>query len=598
MTWLSSIRFGWGALRAAGRTSPGRLAVILLAIALENASAIAAPLILGLGLQRALTSQDGAVVAVAAYVGAVFLASAGSYLTHALYGRIEQSVQSEWMADGLTSSLASHPEARARRETSEVSYAIDALGGCLRDALSSMALSVAPSTVRVVAGACAIAAVAGPGAVVVYGLGIVAYLWVSSPLAAVHQKRQSEFFGACLTNFGGLSNAAGMWREARLFGSAPFLAARYRTSRLPVEELGIASYRATRNLVLTQTGLVAAIVAAVLGLHLASTGTGPESLGSIVSLAGVTLAAVNPLQSVGFAMSTLAAAVAKHEESTRVLRAGAPEGSTGLTTVTRAQADPEPTRSTEPTLTPPAGESPASPAAGDVRRSTPEIAVSGLGLPGLSEGARLTAGRPIWVTGPSGSGKTTLLEQLIGLRSSGGATLTIHVPGRDAADAVGASDLTTGAGRPGAAGTPGAAVAGPAAPIAYLPQESRLLESPAAANVDFGRELPPEAATSGLDALGLASLAAGGPRGDELVGGDASVLSGGETRRVCLARTLAGSEPLVVLDEPTTGLDAAARKRAWAAIEARAATAVVLVATHDTDAPRRPGDPVVTLKPR
>ncbi len=463
MTWVTSIRFGWGALRAAWHNRPRSLFAVLLAIALENASAIATPLILGIGLQQALTNPEGTVVAmvIAAYTAALFLASAGSHLAHTLYGRIEQSVQSEWMADGLASSLGSHPEARAAKDTSEVSYALDALGGCLRDALSSMVRSILPSTVRVVAGAAAIAAVAGLGPVIVYLLGIAVYLWLSSPLAAVHQKRQSEFFGACLTNFGSLSNAAGMWRESRLFGASPFLAQRYRAPRLPVEDLGVASYRATRNLVLTQTGLVSLIIGAVLALHRASAGADAEALGSIVSLAGVTLAAVNPLQTVGFALSMLAAAVATHEESMKTVRPAAPEGSAALTELAvRSVNEGDPRPAAEP---------------GAV------LTVSGLGVPALPDGTSLGAGRPIWVLGPSGSGKTTLLEQIIGLRSSGGAQLTVSTPHSDS--------------------SPDAATA-----IAYLPQESRLLETTAAENVDFGRGLAPTSAAAGLDALGLAPL--------------------------------------------------------------------------------------------
>jgi ABC-2 type transport system ATP-binding protein len=58
-------------------------------------------------------------------------------------------------------------------------------------------------------------------------------------------------------------------------------------------------------------------------------------------------------------------------------------------------------------------------------------------------------------------------------------------------------------------------------------------------------------------------------------------LSGGETRRVDLACALMGSPELVILDEPTTGLDPESRREVWrlvAALRDRGATA--LITTH------------------
>ncbi|GLW29142.1 ABC transporter ATP-binding protein [Actinoplanes regularis] len=58
-------------------------------------------------------------------------------------------------------------------------------------------------------------------------------------------------------------------------------------------------------------------------------------------------------------------------------------------------------------------------------------------------------------------------------------------------------------------------------------------------------------------------------------------LSGGERRRLDLAIALAGHPPVLLLDEPTAGLDLEARERAWTLIrERRAAGAAVLLTTH------------------
>jgi ABC-2 type transport system ATP-binding protein len=58
-------------------------------------------------------------------------------------------------------------------------------------------------------------------------------------------------------------------------------------------------------------------------------------------------------------------------------------------------------------------------------------------------------------------------------------------------------------------------------------------------------------------------------------------LSGGETRRVDLACTLMGSPELVVLDEPTTGLDPESRREVWRLVsDLRDGGATVLITTH------------------
>ncbi len=58
-------------------------------------------------------------------------------------------------------------------------------------------------------------------------------------------------------------------------------------------------------------------------------------------------------------------------------------------------------------------------------------------------------------------------------------------------------------------------------------------------------------------------------------------LSGGETRRVDLACTLMGNPELVILDEPTTGLDPESRREVWQLVSAlRDRGATVLITTH------------------
>ncbi|MBF0671723.1 MAG: ABC transporter ATP-binding protein [Salinibacterium sp.] len=58
-------------------------------------------------------------------------------------------------------------------------------------------------------------------------------------------------------------------------------------------------------------------------------------------------------------------------------------------------------------------------------------------------------------------------------------------------------------------------------------------------------------------------------------------LSGGQKRRISVALAFVGRPKLVLLDEPTTGLDVDARKVLWAAVQAQqAAGATVVVTSH------------------
>lgn len=73
-------------------------------------------------------------------------------------------------------------------------------------------------------------------------------------------------------------------------------------------------------------------------------------------------------------------------------------------------------------------------------------------------------------------------------------------------------------------------------------------------------------------------------------------LSGGEQRRVLLARALATEAPIILMDEPTTGLDIAHALRFLALVHtlARAGRAIVLV-LHDLEQVRRHSDLALLL---
>ncbi|WP_417514415.1 thiol reductant ABC exporter subunit CydC [Marinobacter sp.] len=71
---------------------------------------------------------------------------------------------------------------------------------------------------------------------------------------------------------------------------------------------------------------------------------------------------------------------------------------------------------------------------------------------------------------------------------------------------------------------------------------------------------------------------------DTWLGSAGSRLSGGEARRVALARVLLSPEPLVILDEPFTGVDAATRERITRQIDAWLEGKTVISLAHGPDA--------------
>jgi putative ABC transport system ATP-binding protein len=166
-------------------------------------------------------------------------------------------------------------------------------------------------------------------------------------------------------------------------------------------------------------------------------------------------------------------------------------------------------------------------------------------------------GESLAVTGPSGSGKTSLLAILSGLAAPTAGEVYV--------DGV----LLTG-------------FAGPAHGVSVVLQGYGLVSLlTAAENVEIALRAagrPPraaaQAARAALAQLGLEAHA------DQLV----EELSGGQQQRTAVARALALEPRLLIADEPTAELDAAARAIALArmfSVPARGGSLVL--ATHDPD---------------
>lgn len=87
-----------------------------------------------------------------------------------------------------------------------------------------------------------------------------------------------------------------------------------------------------------------------------------------------------------------------------------------------------------------------------------------------------------------------------------------------------------------------------------------------------------------LHLLELAPLLDSLPRGlDSWLGEHGRAVSGGEARRIALARMLLADFPVLILDEPTAGIDPATARRLRDNLEPRLAGKTVVMFSHDTD---------------
>ena len=162
------------------------------------------------------------------------------------------------------------------------------------------------------------------------------------------------------------------------------------------------------------------------------------------------------------------------------------------------------------------------------------------------------------VIGPNGAGKSTLLKLIAGLIHPTSGSLSVL------------------------GGPPGSA----AKSVAYLPQAEAVdWEFPVTvgevvmmgryARLGFGRQPGPtdrERVAAALETVGMA----------EAVQRQIGALSGGQRRRVFLARAIAAEPELYLLDEPVTGVDARTQEELMDVLEAEArAGKTVIATTHD-----------------
>ena len=177
---------------------------------------------------------------------------------------------------------------------------------------------------------------------------------------------------------------------------------------------------------------------------------------------------------------------------------------------------------------------------GVVKRYGPVRALDGLSF-------ALERNEIVALLGPNGAGKTTALEIALGLRSPDAGSVTLF----------GGSPRTLAARRR----------------LGVTPQESGFPDMLAVEEIVafVCRHYPsPADEAHTLEAFGLRDLRKR----------RAGTLSGGEARRLALALSFAGNPELIVLDEPSAGLDVQARRRLWEFVRDEGSHRSVLFTTH------------------
>jgi ATP-binding cassette subfamily B protein len=118
--------------------------------------------------------------------------------------------------------------------------------------------------------------------------------------------------------------------------------------------------------------------------------------------------------------------------------------------------------------------------------------------------------------------------------------------------------------------------------ITLVPQDPWLHTGTIAENIGYGRPGATRAQIlAAAERAGVAGFARALPDGLHTQAGEhGRQLSGGQQRRVAVARALLRDTPVLLLDEPTTGLDPAAETRLIDDLLASTAGPTVLLLTH------------------
>ncbi len=169
-------------------------------------------------------------------------------------------------------------------------------------------------------------------------------------------------------------------------------------------------------------------------------------------------------------------------------------------------------------------------------------------------------GQTLALVGSSGAGKSTLAKLLLRFYDPSAGSISL--------DGVDVRDLSLSTVRDN---------------VALLLQEGLVFDGTISENIGYGREgasaAEIEAAARAADAHDFISELPGGY--DTVVGQKGRLLSGGQRQRIAIARAMVRDAPVLVLDEPTTGVDAESTQRIIAPLRRLMAGRTTIVISHN-----------------
>ena len=208
------------------------------------------------------------------------------------------------------------------------------------------------------------------------------------------------------------------------------------------------------------------------------------------------------------------------------------------------------------------------PGARDIGRTAGAISMRDVGFayPGAEraalDGISLDVGRgeTLALVGPSGAGKSTIAKLLLRFYDPSAGRVTL--------DGSDIRNLTLGSLREN---------------IALLLQETLVFDGTVRENIAYGR---PDATDEQIAAAAVAADAHGFivdlPDGyDTVVGQKGRLLSGGQRQRIAIARAMIRDAPVLILDEPTAGIDSEAAQRIVAPLRRLMGGRTTIVVSHN-----------------
>ncbi|GAA3390885.1 ABC transporter ATP-binding protein [Cryptosporangium minutisporangium] len=277
-------------------------------------------------------------------------------------------------------------------------------------------------------------------------------------------------------------------------------------------------------------------VLAIVGVGAWEIGAGRLSLGGLLTFAGFVSYLYPPVQSLGQLALGLAAARAAGARITELL-------------------------DTAPEVTNRPGALRPDVVRGELELRSVGYRYPGAGRPALEDlSVRVPAGRTVVVVGASGAGKSTLTRLLLRFVDPESGQLLL--------DGVDLRDYSLDALRNY---------------VTLLPQETTILHGTVRENIAFGR---PDATDADIVAAATAAdadlfIRALSDGYDTVLGDRGRFLSGGQRQRIAIARALLRNSPVLVLDEPTTGLDTDAVRRLLGPLRRLMAGRTTVLITHD-----------------